>query len=51
MHVHSVRAIVGPTRSYTLTSGTTCLLNFSVETYETSSGATHLEVSGGSVGH
>lgn len=36
--------------SYTLTSGTPCALGVTLETYDTSSGATHVEMGGGSFG-
>ena len=44
------RTIIVPGVTATFTSGTPCSLSMSVETYDTSSGATHLEVSGGSLG-
>jgi hypothetical protein len=44
-----VRTIVIGEVSYTLTSGTPCGLQITLETYDTSSGATHVELGGGAV--
>jgi hypothetical protein len=41
-----IRTFVVGEVSYTLTSGTPCSLSFSFDTYDTSSGATHLSLGG-----
>lgn len=44
-----VRTIIIGAVTYTLTSGTPCALGMTLETYDTSSGATHVELAGTSV--